>query len=79
MKLKDTERLDDLQFNNLQIIQDKTGYLFTSDAVALANYVKPCINAKVVELCSGSGVISMLINAKNKDICLIIESPLIQS
>ena len=66
MKLKDTERLDDLQFNNLQIIQDKTGYLFTSDAVALANYVKPCINAKVVELCSGSGVISMLINAKNK-------------
>ena len=66
MNLKKTERLDDLQFNNLHIIQDKNGYLFTSDAVALANYVKPCINANVVELCSGSGVISILVNAKNK-------------
>lgn len=66
MNLKETERLDDLQFNNLYIIQDKNGYLFTSDAVALANYVKPCLNAKVVELCSGSGVISILVNAKNK-------------
>ena len=66
MELKETERLDDLQLNNLQIIQDKNGYLFTSDAVALANYVKPCVNARMVELCSGSGVISILINAKNK-------------
>lgn len=66
MKLKDTERLDDLQFNNLYIIQDTRGYLFTSDAVELANFVKPAFNSKVVELCSGSGVIGVLIQAKNK-------------
>ena len=64
--LKETERLDDLQLNNLQIIQDTAGYLFTSDAVALANFVKPCLNARVVDMCSGSGVIGILINAKNK-------------
>lgn len=64
--LKETERLDDLQFNNLYVIQDKEGYLFTSDAIALANYVKPKLNARVVELCSGSGVIGILVNAKNK-------------
>ena len=66
MDLKPTERLDDLQFNNLYIIQDVNGYHFTSDAVALANYVKPKVNAHIVELCSGSGVIGILINAKNK-------------
>ena len=36
--LKEDERLDDLQFNNLYIIQNKKGYCFTSDAVKLANF-----------------------------------------
>ena len=38
--LKDNERLDDLQFNNLYIIQNSKDYCFTSDAIALANFVK---------------------------------------
>ena len=63
--LKDGERLDDLQFKNLFIIQDPNGYCFTSDAVALANFVKCKPNGKVVDLCSGSGVIGILVNAKN--------------
>ena len=40
INLKENERLDDLQFNNLFIIQNKNSYCFTSDAVALANFVK---------------------------------------
>ena len=63
--LKDGERLDDLQFKNLFIIQDPNGYCFTSDAVALANFVKCKPNGRVVDLCSGSGVIGILVNAKN--------------
>lgn len=59
------ERLDDLQLNGLQIIQNPNGYCFTSDAVALANFVKCKPHSNVVELCSGSGVIGILINAKN--------------
>lgn len=65
IELKSNERLDDLQFNNLFIIQEKDGYCFTSDAVALANFVKLKKNSKLVDLCSGSGVIGILAHAKN--------------
>ncbi len=71
--LKDNERLDDLQFNNLFIIQNKNEYCFTSDAVALANFVHVSNFGRVVDLCSGSGVIGILVNAKNKvkDVTLV--------
>lgn len=63
--IKDNERLDDLQFNNLNIIQNVKGYCFTSDAVALANFVKVKNNGTLVDLCSGCGVIGILASAKN--------------
>jgi len=71
--MKENERLDDLQFNNLFIIQNKDEYLFTSDAVALANFVHVSNYGRVVDLCSGSGVIGILVNAKNKvkDVTLV--------
>lgn len=66
MEIKDNEKLEDLQCSGVYIIQQKDGYRFTSDAVALANYVKVPLNGKVVDLCSGSGVIGVLVFAKNK-------------
>ncbi len=63
--IKSNECLEDLQCNNLFIIQEKDGYRFTSDAVALANFVKVKSRGRVVDLCSGSGVIGILISAKN--------------
>ncbi|MGN0961693.1 MAG: tRNA1(Val) (adenine(37)-N6)-methyltransferase [Christensenellales bacterium] len=66
INLKDNERLDDLQFNNLYIIQEKDGYCFTSDAVMLANFVNTKSGSKIVDLCSGSGVIGILAGEKNK-------------
>lgn len=65
MTLKENERLDDLQLNNLYIIQNVNEYLFTSDAVALANFVKVKNNGTIVDLCSGSGIIGILVQAKN--------------
>ena len=62
--LKKGERLDDLELNNLMIIQNPSEYLFTSDSVALANFAKCKKNDVVVELCSGSGVIGILLNEK---------------
>ena len=62
--LKENEVLDDLQLNNLKIIQDKNDYRFSSDSVLLANYAKPGRKDSVVEFCSGSGVISILVNEK---------------
>ena len=64
--LKNNERLDDLQFNNLYIIQNPDEYCFTSDAVALANFVHVSNFGRMVDLCSGSGVVGILANAKNK-------------
>ncbi len=66
MKLKQGERLDDLQLNNLYLIQNENEYCFNSDSVALANFVKCPKDAKVVDLCSGSGVIAILVNEKNQ-------------
>lgn len=57
-------RIDDLQCNGLVLVQDSNDYCFTSDAVLLANYFKASKGSKVVELCSGSGVISILGTAK---------------
>ena len=71
--LKYNERLDDLQFNNLYILQSKDEYCFTSDAVALANYVHVSNYGRFVDLCSGSGIVGILASAKNKvkDVTLV--------
>lgn len=73
VKINNNECLEDLQCNGLFIIQQNDGYRFTSDAVALANFVSVKNNGRVVDLCSGSGVIGILVNAKNncKDVKLI--------
>ena len=73
VKINSNEKLEDLQCKGLYIIQEENGYRFTSDAVALANFVKVKNNGRVVDLCSGSGVIGILVNAKNccKDVTLV--------
>ena len=65
MELRENERLDDLQFNNMYIIQDPDGYCFTSDAVLLANNATVKKGDKVCDLGTGSGIIPILITAKN--------------
>ncbi len=66
MILKKSERLEDLQCKGLKIIQDKDLYAFTSDSVVLANFVKTKASDVAVEIGAGSGVISILVQAKNK-------------
>lgn len=56
--------LENLGCNNLKILQDDKEYRFTSDSVLLANFFKAKKGDNVVELCSGSGVISILGTAK---------------
>lgn len=58
------ERLDDLQYNGMHILQRVDKYCFTSDAVVLANAVKGAKGKVVVDLGAGSGVISLLVAAK---------------
>jgi len=66
MKFENGERIEDLQCNGLKIIQNKNLYKFTSDSVILANFVKTKRDDIVVEIGAGCGVISILVQAKNK-------------
>lgn len=62
----DNERLDDLELDGLMLIQEKNGYSFTSDSVLLANYIKAGHKDSCVELCAGSGVISLIMGHKKQ-------------
>lgn len=62
--LKPDEKLEDLQYNGLQIIQSESEYRFTTDAVLLANFCNDMKGKLCVEFCAGSGVISILVVAK---------------
>ena len=60
------ERLDDLQFNGLQLLQKTEGFCFGSDAVELANFVPVAtrFSASACDLGAGNGIISVLLAAK---------------
>ena len=58
------KQLEDLGCNGLKILQDTNQYRFTSDSVLLANFFNAKKDDNVGELCSGSGVISILGTAK---------------
>lgn len=62
------ERIDDLQLGGLKIIQNPNGFCFGIDAVLLADYAVKSIkkNAKVLDLCSGSGIIPLLLSHKSE-------------
>lgn len=64
LSLNENERLDDLQFEGLKIVQNKNLYSFTSDSVVLANFLKIKRNENAVEIGCGSGVISILATKK---------------
>ncbi len=65
MVLKENERIDDLQYKDLKIIQNINGFCFGIDAVLLANFSR---NMKkrdvVVDLCTGNGVVAILLAGK---------------
>ena len=63
--LKENERIDDLQINNLKIIQNKNGFCFGIDSVILSNFASDIKNnANVIDLGTGTGIISFLLLAK---------------
>lgn len=57
-------RIDDLGINNLVLEQNPSGFCFGLDAVFLANYVKCNEDDVVLDLCTGNGIIPVLLTAK---------------
>lgn len=67
IELKENERIDDLEINNLKIIQNKLGFCFGIDSILLSNFAKDIKNnAKCVDLGTGTGILSILLCAKTK-------------
>ncbi|MBE5989660.1 tRNA1Val (adenine37-N6)-methyltransferase [Lacrimispora xylanisolvens] len=66
IKLKDNERIDDLQRNGYQIIQNRDGFCFGMDAVLLSGFAKVKPEEKAIDLGTGTGIIPLLLEAKNQ-------------
>ena len=65
IELKENERIDDLEFKNLKIIQNKDGFCFGIDSVLLADFAKNIKKgAKVLDLGTGTGILSILLCGK---------------
>ena len=63
--LKENERIDDLQINNLKIIQNTDGFCFGIDSVLLSDFAKDIKSGStVIDLGTGTGIIGLLVLAK---------------
>ena len=62
-----SERIDELGINDMKIIQNDEYFCFGMDSILLANFIKSNSSKNIiVDFCSGSGVIPIIISAKNK-------------
>lgn len=67
MELKENERIDDLGYKQLKIIQNKEGFCFGIDSILLSEFAKQMKdNAKVLDLGTGTGILSILLAEKTK-------------
>lgn len=65
MELKENERIDDLEYNNLKIIQNEKGFCFGIDSVLLSDFAREIKNnSEGVDLGTGTGIISILLASK---------------
>lgn len=66
VELKENERIDDLQRNGYQIIQNPEKFCFGMDAVLLSGFVRVKPGARVLDLGTGTGIIPLLVEAKTQ-------------
>ena len=67
IKLNKNEKIEDLQFNKLKIIQNKKGFCFGIDSILLSDFAKEIKkDAKVLDLGTGTGIIATLLCGKTQ-------------
>ena len=65
--LKENERIDDLEYKGLKIIQNKDGFCFGIDSILLSDFAKGIKKgAKVLDLGTGTGIIATLLCGKTQ-------------
>lgn len=65
IELNKNERIDDLEYKNLKIVQDKDGFCFGIDSVLLSDFAKEIhANSVVLDLGTGNGILGILLCGK---------------
>ena len=68
INLKENERIDDLEFKNLKIIQNKDEFCFGIDSVLLSDFSKNIKkDSKVLDLGTGTGILPILLSGKTEN------------
>lgn len=65
MELRENERIDDLEYKDLKIIQNEKGFCFGIDSVLISDFARDVKSNSIgVDLGTGTGIISILLAAK---------------
>ena len=65
MWLEENERIDDLEYKGLKIIQNKNEFCFGMDSILLSDFAKNIKkDSKVIDLGTGTGIIAILLSKK---------------
>ena len=65
--LSSSEVAEDMGFDGLKIVQDKTLYRFTSDSVLLSKFARAKKGDKIADFCAGCGIVGFHFYALNKE------------
>lgn len=72
MELKENERIDDLEFKGLKIIQNSTGFCFGIDSILLSDYAKTIKKgSNIIDIGTGTGIIGILLSKKTENTNII--------
>lgn len=66
IEILENERVDDLQYKGLRLLQKKGGFCFGVDAVLLSHFTRIPKNSSVIDLGTGTGIVAVLIAAKQE-------------
>jgi tRNA1Val (adenine37-N6)-methyltransferase len=66
VRILEDEKIDDLQYKGLKLIQKKDGFRFGIDAVLLTYFAQAPKNSTVIDLGTGTGIIAILLAAKKE-------------
>ena len=66
IELEQYERLHDIQCGGLQLIQNIHGFRYGTDAVLLSDFVNLKNGERVLDFCSGRGIIPLILLSRNK-------------